>query len=57
MFYIYNEKTELFAAWTSDGEHDGKVVPDLEFARQFPTWGSASESSQNFGPDWVVVEF
>lgn len=57
MYYLQNEQTKIYAGNRSSGEHDvGNGTSTLEYARQFPSWKSASEFSQNFGSDWFVVE-
>jgi hypothetical protein len=54
MFVLTNRKTRMHARFDSIGEHDGKVTDDVGSAKEFDTFGEASEFSQNFGDDWKV---
>lgn len=55
MFYLYNERSCLYAHRDSKGQHDGLTTANLADAATFDTFGQASDYSQNFGPDWIVA--
>lgn len=56
LLYIRNQTTGKFARHDSVGEHDGKLTEDLSDAKSFEHYRDASDYSQNFGPDFSVVD-
>lgn len=52
MFYLANSETDLLVG------KDGKTMVDsVTDADSFPTFGEASEASQNYGPEINVVSY
>lgn len=51
-YVLLNRRTKLLARRDSVGEHDGLVTDDVGDAKEFATYGEASDYGQNFGADW-----
>lgn len=56
MFYIQNERTNIFLHALNNGEQDKFLTAATWNAKAFATHGEANAFNQNYGPDFVVVE-
>lgn len=55
-FVLANRETGLLAAHDCVGEHDGRFTDSLASAKQFQSYGEASDYSQNFDDTWQPEE-
>lgn len=51
-YVLMNRATGEYARADCAGQHDGKFTDDVADAKEFVTFGQASDFSQNFGDDW-----
>lgn len=51
-YVLRNRETGAFARADSVGQHDGRMTDDVADAKEFDTFGAASDYSQNFGDEW-----
>lgn len=52
-YVLKNRQTKLLAHRNSVGQHDGLVTDDIGDAKEFATFGEASDYAQNFGDGWL----
>lgn len=55
-FYLQNTNNFRLVHRDCAGDHAIKLTNSMADARSFASWREASQFSQNFGPDYAVVD-